>query len=108
MCAGVNITSPIAPPNADNVHLKTRWRCVTDVLRLNYHLTSQFDTGIEYRWTTNLLTDEEEHGALFEIAWLPVEYASVGVGYNFTSFSDDLLTPSLSDHGFFLRVTGRY
>ncbi len=76
--------------------------------RLNYHLSSLFDTGVEYRWTGNLLTDESEHGALVEFAWLPVEYASVGVGYNFTSFSDDLLDGTDDDHGFFLRVTGRF
>ncbi|MEO1170518.1 MAG: hypothetical protein AAFX94_00470, partial [Myxococcota bacterium] len=77
--------------------------------RLNYHLTSSFDVGAEYRWTANSQTEEREHGALFEFAWLPYEYVAVGVGYNFTRFSDDLLAdPNLDNHGFFLRVTGRY
>ncbi|MEM6531456.1 MAG: hypothetical protein AAF654_02470 [Myxococcota bacterium] len=77
--------------------------------RLNYHLTDAFDVGAEYRWTAISQTEESEHGALFEIAWLPYDYVAVGVGYNFTRFSDDLLAdPNLDNHGLFLRVTGRY
>ena len=77
--------------------------------RVNYHLNHLFDIGAEYRWLGNFLTDESEHGALVEFAWIPVEYIVVGVGYNFTHFSDDLLAdPRIEPHGFFLRVTGRY
>jgi uncharacterized repeat protein (TIGR01451 family) len=77
--------------------------------RVNYHLADQFDVGAEYRWLGNFLTDESEHGALVEVAWLPVRYVAVGVGYNFTHFSDDLLAdPRFEPHGFFLRVTGRF
>jgi outer membrane protein OmpA-like peptidoglycan-associated protein len=79
------------------------------LLRLNYHLTEMFDVGAEYRWLGNFLTDEEEHGTLVEVAWIPVRYVSVGVGYNFTHFSDDLLAdPTTDNHGAFLRVSGRY
>jgi uncharacterized repeat protein (TIGR01451 family) len=77
--------------------------------RVNYHLTNMFDAGAEYRWLGNFLTEESEHGPLFELAWIPVEYVAVGVGYNFTHYSDDLLAdPRVNQHGFFLRVTARY
>jgi hypothetical protein len=77
--------------------------------RLNYHLSDWLDAGAEYRWLANFLTEESEHGALVELAWIPVEYVAVGVGYNFTHFSDDLFAPpGLDPHGFFLRVTGRF
>lgn len=77
--------------------------------RLNYHVASQLDAGAEYRWMTNFLADQSEHGALVEIAWVPVRYVAVGLGYNFTHFSDDLLAdPNDDQHGVFLRVTGRY
>jgi hypothetical protein len=79
------------------------------ILRLNYHLTEAFDVGAEYRWLGNFLTNEVEHGTLVEVAWIPVRYVSVGVGYNFTHFSDDLLDdPTTDRHGAFLRVSGRY
>jgi len=82
---------------------------VLALARLNYHVTDEFDVGAEYRWLANMLIDEVEHGALVEVAWLPVEYVAVGVGWNFTRFSDDLLASAPRDeHGFFLRVTGRY
>ena len=77
--------------------------------RLNYHIWEMFDAAVEYRWRTNTLAQQSEHGALVELAWLPVRYVSVGVGYNFTDFDDDLLRdPNDDDHGFFMRVTGRY
>jgi len=55
------------------------------------------------------LTKELEHGPLVELAWLPVKYLAVGVGYNFTQFGDDLLAdPNSQTHGVFFRLTGRY
>ncbi len=77
--------------------------------RLNYHLTKVFDVAAEYRWLGNMLVEQAQQGALFELAWIPVRYLSVGVGYNFSRFSDDLLQPAgKNDHGLFLRVTGHY
>ncbi|MBI3180138.1 MAG: hypothetical protein HYZ27_10780, partial [Deltaproteobacteria bacterium] len=77
--------------------------------RLNYHLTRMFDVGGEYRWLRQVLLAQTEHGALVEAAWLPVDYVSVGLGYNFTHFADDLLAPAdLDHHGAFLRIVGRY
>jgi hypothetical protein len=77
--------------------------------RINYHVTDSFDAGVEYRVLTNMLAGQTEHGALVELAWIIARYVSIGVGYNFTHFSDDLLVPqSDAHHGLFLRATGRY
>jgi hypothetical protein len=77
--------------------------------RLNYHVTDMLDVGAEYRWLANFLTEEAERGPLVEVAWIPVAYVAVGVGYNFTHYSDDLLAdPRVNQHGVFLRVTARY
>ena len=77
--------------------------------RLNYHLTSTFDAGLEYRFLTNSLSNDVKHGALVELSYILAEYARLGVGYNFTSFSDDELTDLNRDAGgFFLRVQGTY
>ncbi len=88
---------------------RVRATTILALARLGYHLSESFESGVEYRWLGNLLTEESEHGALVELAWLPVPYAAVGVGYNFTRFSDDLLAdPTRNHHGYFFRVTGRY
>ncbi len=88
---------------------RTRSTTVLSLLRLNFHLTDAFDAGLEYRWLTNMLVEQTEHGALVELAWLPSPLVAVGLGYNFTRFSDDLLAaPDDDQHGVFLRVTGRY
>ena len=77
--------------------------------RLNYHVTEMFDAGVEYRWLRNFLTEESEHGPLVELSWIPAAYASVGIGYNFTHYADDLLAdPRVNQHGVFLRVTAHY
>lgn len=77
--------------------------------RINYHLTNSSDLGVEYRWLANMLAEQVQHGALFEVAWLPVRYVAVGAGWNFSRFSDDLLAhASGDDHGFFVRATVRY
>jgi len=82
---------------------------VLSLVRLNYHLSGMFDAGLEYRWLTNMLTHEVSHGALVELAWRPMEQVALGIGYNFSRFSDDLLAdPNLNQHGFFLRATGSF
>ncbi|MEK7705575.1 MAG: hypothetical protein AAB426_11500 [Myxococcota bacterium] len=82
---------------------------VLALLRLNYHVTAMLDAGAEYRWLANMLAAQVEQGALVEVSWLPRPDVAVGVGYNFSHFSDDLLVRApRSDHGFFVRLTGRY
>lgn len=82
---------------------------VLAISRLNYHLTSVVDAAVEYRWLGNVLAEQTEHGPLVEVAWSPVRHVALGVGYNFTRFTDDLLVEDTGNHhGVFLRVTGRY
>jgi hypothetical protein len=50
-----------------------------------------------------------ERGVLLEAAFKPSKYARVGLGWNFTTFSDDEL--ARYDHsagGFFIRAVGEY
>lgn len=90
--------------------------------RLNFHLWKRFDIGIEYRllWMwfgsagSGLTTPSNQpknfdHGLLIEAAYNIHRFVHVGVGYNFTSFSDNLLAdPTRNYSGFFLRVVGKY
>ena len=57
--------------------------------RLNYHLTDTWDAGIEYRLLESSLATNRGHGALVELNYILKKRIRIGVGYNFTSFSDD-------------------
>lgn len=79
------------------------------ISRVNYHLTDIFDLGVEYRFLHNTLADDLKHGALLEFSYIVKDYARLGVGYNFTSFSDDELSDLNRDvGGFFFRIQGTY
>jgi len=93
--------------------------------RLNFHLTDFIDLGTEYRllrqsWGSNIPMGElfkskkgkssiVESGFLFELAFLPVKYLSLGIGYNFTSFNDNEYQDVNRDaSGMFFRMVGKY
>lgn len=77
--------------------------------RLGFHLVENFDVAAEYRLLYTLTTDDIEHGALVEVAYNIMGYARIGVGFNFSSFSDNLMSDLDEDaSGFFVRLTGTY
>ncbi len=78
--------------------------------RINFHVTRKWDFAVEYRilWQSATL-DSLKHGALVEIDREFYEYVRLGVGYNFTDFSDDLRdTNSFHSQGPFVRMTGKF
>jgi hypothetical protein len=79
------------------------------IQRLNMQLIRDLAVGLEAR---RLQADESEDtasGWLAEIAWERFEHMRIGIGYNFTDFSDDLLrNRSYSERGVFLRLQGVY
>ncbi|MCG3173396.1 MAG: hypothetical protein GMKNLPBB_01593 [Myxococcota bacterium] len=78
--------------------------------RVNLHLwLRKIDLGGEYRMLTNFLANDRESGFLADISWLPVQYARVAFGYNWTRFTDNEYSRHDFDaSGFFLRVSGQY
>jgi len=79
------------------------------VLRLGFHLIENFDVAAEYRLLYTVDTDEIQHGALLEVSYNIMSYARIGVGFNFSSFSDNLMADLDEDaSGFFVRLTGTY
>jgi len=77
--------------------------------RLNYHLTGTWDIGGEYRFMQNDLSQSLAHGALFEVNYIIQDAVRVGLGYNFTSFSDDEFARLDERYGGpFLRVVAHY
>ena len=77
--------------------------------RLNARVHAQFEAGLEYRMLVDLGAETAERGALVEAGWIPDERIRLGLGYNFTRFSDEVLTLTSRDaSGPFVRMTARY
>ena len=72
------------------------------------------DVGVvrRSRCARRLAADESEDtasGWLTEISWERFEHMRLGLGYNFTDFSDDLLRDrSYTERSVFLRLQGVY
>lgn len=78
--------------------------------RFNFHVTRKWDLALEYRvLLQGDIAESLQHGALIEVDREFYEYVRLGVGYDFTDFSDDLRkSNSYSSHGPFVRLTGKF
>ncbi len=78
--------------------------------RINFHVTRKWDLALEYRILGQSYALETlKQGALVEIDREIYEYVRLGVGYNFTDFSDDLRDAnSFKSNGPFVRMTGKF
>jgi hypothetical protein len=87
------------------------------VNRLDYHLKTMLDVSGEFRIYAlrgpsaggAAVGGDGERGFLLEVAYRPNRFSRLGVGYNFTSFSDnELQRLDHSGGGFFIRAVGQY
>ena len=80
------------------------------VNRINFHVTRKWDLALEYRiLMQSYALDTFKQGTLVEVDREFYEYVRLGVGYNFTDFSDDLRnTNSFKSQGPFVRMTGKF
>jgi uncharacterized repeat protein (TIGR01451 family) len=77
--------------------------------RLNYRLPRRLGVGAEYRVLTQKEADDMRSGWLSEITWEANRHLRLGVGYNFTDFSDNEFSDNdYSTEGWFLRIQGKY
>ncbi|MBN2120645.1 MAG: beta-propeller fold lactonase family protein, partial [Candidatus Omnitrophica bacterium] len=77
--------------------------------RLNLKLTDSWQLGLEYRQLFQEETESKRQGFLFEIDKYLTENFFIGLGYNFTDFSDDLTDQdSYRSKGVFFKVKGIY
>ncbi|MEW6025671.1 MAG: PQQ-binding-like beta-propeller repeat protein [Planctomycetota bacterium] len=73
--------------------------------RINYNVIKQWYAGVEYRILRQTLGEDKKSGFLVEVTHRASENIHLGVGYNFTDFSDDLRqNNSYSSNGFFVRI----
>ena len=78
--------------------------------RLNYHLSDTWDAALEYRTLSmDQGADDSASGSLFEVNRLFFNHLRLGVGYNFTDFTDNEFSANdYSARGYFFRIQGKY
>ncbi|MGD2273010.1 MAG: hypothetical protein PVI06_21610, partial [Desulfobacterales bacterium] len=80
-----------------------------NINRLNVNFWKNFDLGLEYRMLHQEEADDMRRGWLTELMWRPVKHFRIGIGWNFTDFSDDEFSDNdFSQEGWFLRFQGTF
>ncbi len=76
------------------------------VLRGDYRFGDDWELLVEGRLLSMPDLDERRSGMLATVSRYLGDHLKLGVGYNFTDFSDDLTDLSFDHHGVFLSITG--
>ena len=76
------------------------------VLRTDWRLWKNWESSLEGRMLDLPDVGDRRSGAVFTIYRYVGDHFKVGIGYNFTNFSDDLTDLSYNDGGVFLNVVG--
>ena len=74
------------------------------ILRLDWRFVSGFEASAEARILDLPDLNDRRAGALLVIYRYLGDHTKIGVGYNFTDFSDDLTDLSYNHHGFFINL----
>jgi uncharacterized repeat protein (TIGR01451 family) len=77
-------------------------------IRLSYEFLSKWDAMVEYRMLDVPDASSSRTGFLLSVDREVARNFRVGVGYNFTDFSDDLTNLDYQFRGVFLNVVGKY
>ena len=77
-------------------------------IQARYELVYKWDALAEYRWLSVDQNDSERKGWLVGLDRHIGENFRIGVGYNFTDFSDNLADLEYDHEGWFLNLTGTY
>jgi hypothetical protein len=82
---------------------------VLTITRLNATLRSRIAAGLEYRVLAQREADDQRKGWLTELLWKATPNFRLGLGYNFTDFSDNELSDNdYSVRGWFFRMQAKY
>ena len=78
------------------------------VVRLDWHFIHRWDALLEGRWLDLPDAQDSRSGMLVGIYRHLGNYIKVGVGYNFSDFSDDLTQLDYKHQGLFINVIGKF
>ena len=76
------------------------------VIRGDYRFLKNWELVVEGRMLDMPDLSERRSGALATVSRYVGDHLKIGLGYNFTDFSDDLTDLSFDNHGVFLNLTG--
>lgn len=76
--------------------------------RARYKAPFGVDASVAYHWLGSKATKGDKHGALFTIGRRVGDNLTFSVGYNFTSFDDNLANDSYDVKGWFINLIGAY
>ena len=76
------------------------------VMRGDYRFLDNWELLVEARMLQMPDLDERRTGALAAVSRYLGDHLKIGIGYNFTDFSEDLTDLSFDHHGVFLNLTG--
>ncbi|MDH3352316.1 MAG: flagellar motor protein MotB, partial [Gammaproteobacteria bacterium] len=76
------------------------------VIRGDYRFRENWEVLVEGRLLSMPDLNESRSGALAAVSRYLGDHLKIGIGYNFTDFSDDLTDLSYDHHGYFLNLTG--
>jgi len=79
-----------------------------EILRLNYHLTKEWDALLEYRLLSSFAAQDDKSGWLAGVYRHINKTLMLGVGYNFTNFNDDLTNLNYKSRGWFVNMIGSW
>ncbi|NVK22896.1 MAG: hypothetical protein HWD86_10280 [Kangiellaceae bacterium] len=77
-------------------------------LQTRYHLVSEWDALLEYRLLEVKESDDQRQGWLIGADYHLTDNFKVGIGYNFTDFSDNLANLDYTYDGWFINFVGKY
>ncbi|MCA1924645.1 MAG: OmpA family protein [Thiobacillus sp.] len=77
------------------------------IARLDWHVVHEWDVIGELRYLKADEAGDARSGALVGVYRHINQYVKVGVGYNFTDFSDDLTQLDYKSHGWFVNLLGK-
>lgn len=78
------------------------------ILRADWHVVRNWDFLIEGRMLEVEQADDRKSGALIALHRHFGEHYKMGLGYNFTEFSDDLTHFDYDAHGWFINMVGKF
>ncbi|PXF62465.1 TonB-dependent receptor [Kangiella spongicola] len=73
-----------------------------------YHIISEWDALLEYRWLELEESDDQREGWLIGADYHISDNFKIGAGYNFTEFSDNLANLDFNYEGWFINFVGKY
>jgi len=76
--------------------------------RVRYKANFGVDATGAYHWLHSSATKGDRHGALFTVGKRVGEHLTFSVGYNFTSFDDNLANDTYDVSGWFINLIGTY